>query len=408
MTCACLLAACTTSSAQPVAASVPEGNWSTSAAAPIVALNVHKTGQGYAGRATASDGTVWPIRNIAASETSLTFIVPGLDMSFSGEWNDAAKTWTSIVTGAETPVTLARGAAPAVAPPESPYSRPQQLVRLPDGREMNLYCLGKGSPAVILDYGAGGTSADWSDVHAAISATTRTCAYDRAGQGFSDPGPLPRDASAIVNDLRATLKAAGVTGPYILVGHSMGSLHVRLFANRHLKDVAGMVLVDPSGDFQNARIDKAVPAMAQTRGNNDGLRRCIAAARAGLVKKDSETFRLCRQNDPDLMESRVSEAESMQTLSSEQTTASRRSYGDLPLIVLTRGDNSGGPPQLTQADLDAFYEAWKQMHEEFAELSTAGIHRIVPNAKHYIQRDKPEAVIAAVNEVVAEARRRTR
>jgi pimeloyl-ACP methyl ester carboxylesterase len=271
---------------------------------------------------------------------------------------------------------------------------------------MNLNCQGKGSPTVILEYGAGGTSADWSDVHAAIAATTRVCAYDRAGHGFSDPGPMPRDASAIVGDLRATLKAAKIAGPYVLVGHSLGSLHVRLFANRHLADVAGMVLVDPSGDFQNARIDKAVPKMAVTRGANDGLRRCVALAREGLMRKDSEAFRQCRQNDPDLMESRMSEGDSMQTTSSEQTTSSRRSYGNLPLVVLTRGDNGGAPPQLTRADIDAYYAVWSQMHEEFAALSTSGVRRVVTGAKHYIQRDKPEAVVTAVNEVVTEARKR--
>jgi pimeloyl-ACP methyl ester carboxylesterase len=386
------------------------GEWTPeSGSAAIAGLNIHTTSLGYAGSATAPDGSVHPVRNIRASETSLSFIVPTLDGAFSGTWDAKEKRWSGVasIAGAAAPVTLAHGKAkaPAIG---GPYSRPQQLVRLADGREMNLYCLGQGAPTVILEYGAGGTSADWSDVHAKLAETTHVCAYDRAGHGFSDPGPMPRDASAVVSDLEAMLKAAKIAPPYVLAGHSLGSLHVRLFANRHFTDVAGMVLVDPSGDFQTARIDAAVPKMAATRGNNDGLRKCIGLARDGLVRRDTDAFRQCRQNDPDLMESRMSEGESMQTTSSEQTSASRRAYGDMPLMVLTRGDNAGAPPQLTQADIDAYYGVWMEMHREFAALSTSGRHRVVEGAKHYIQRDKPETVIAAINEVVAEARRRGR
>lgn len=380
-------------------------DWASSkAGSPIRALNLHQAGAALAGRVTLADGRTAPIRNIELEGDHLAFIVPAAEASFegtrsrggwSGQWRQGA---------ASTPVALGAGRSRAAA--GQPYAQPSQMVRLSDGREMHLDCRGAGAPVVVLDYGAGGTTADWKDVHDGLAKISRTCAYDRAGQGFSDPGPMPRDASAIASDMKAMLDASGEKGPYVLVGHSLGSLHVRLFADRYLKDVAGMVLVDPSGDRQRERLVKAVPKMAASQPNNDGLRRCAAAARTQLVTKDSETFRQCRQNDPDLIDSRISEAESMETTSSDATIAERRSYGDIPLLVLTRTDNAGAPPSFTPDDLAAYSAVWSQMHEEFALLSSAGVHRFVPGAGHYIQRDKPEAVVEAVRDVVEKARLR--
>ena len=95
-----------------------------------------------------------------------------------------------------------------------------------------------------------------------MAAKTRVCSYDRAGYGTSAPGPEPRDSKAIVADLAALLKAAHEKGPYVLVGHSLGSFDMRLFALTYPKDVAGLVLVDPSADWQAKRMGEAVPKFA--------------------------------------------------------------------------------------------------------------------------------------------------
>src|SRR5258706_4916530 len=126
-------------------------------------------------------------------------------------------------------------------------SRPVALL---DGRKMNLYCEGKGSPVVVMDAGLGDGATSWRTVQDQIAARTRVCVYDQAGIGRSSPGPEPRDSAAMAGDMAAMLKAAHERGPYLLVGHSAGSVNLRLFAFTHLKDVAGMVLVDPSADRQ--------------------------------------------------------------------------------------------------------------------------------------------------------------
>ncbi|MET0273385.1 MAG: alpha/beta hydrolase [Phenylobacterium sp.] len=100
-------------------------------------------------------------------------------------------------------------------------------------------------PTIILEHGAFGCAADWAVVQERLASKgLRSLAYDRAGLGHSDPGPRPRDGHAIVADLDALLRALGEAGPFVLVGHSMGGLMVRLFALTHPDKVVGVVLVD--------------------------------------------------------------------------------------------------------------------------------------------------------------------
>lgn len=115
------------------------------------------------------------------------------------------------------------------------------------GRKLRIVCEGPADarPVVLLEAGSFGFAADWAEVQKRLTAQgVRSCAYDRAGMGFSDPGPQPRDGVAIATDLEKLLKAANVPGPYVLVGHSMAGLHVRMFAGRNPDKVAGLVLVD--------------------------------------------------------------------------------------------------------------------------------------------------------------------
>src|SRR5215469_8864652 len=139
------------------------------------------------------------------------------------------------------------------------YGRPQRLVKIGRRRRLNLHITGEGSPTVILASGAGDCTLHWCLVQPSLSRTHRVVSFDRAGMGFSDPGPVPRTASRIVADLRAALRAAGIGPPYILVGASMASFEARLFAYLHAEEVIGMVLVDPRGDRLVERCNAATP-----------------------------------------------------------------------------------------------------------------------------------------------------
>src|SRR6185503_19581849 len=167
--------------------------------------------------------------------------------------------------------------------------------------------------------------------------------------------PLPLDAAAVADDLDAMLAAAGVPAPYVLVGHSLGSYHVRQFANTRFDKMAGMVLVDPSGDGQMARFNEVIPAaikIVNKQSEDAKAAGCPGKLRERLVGHDDPLFKTCNgTNDAEVFEQTQSEVDSMPGASTEQLTESRRSYGDMPLIVLTRSDyKKGAPPELTAQD----------------------------------------------------------
>ena len=280
-------------------------------------------------------------------------------------------------------------------------------VALPDGRRMALNCTGAGSPTVILEAGFLAWSFAWAPVQPALAKRYRVCSYDRAGLGASDPGPLPRDGAAIAADLDALLKAASVPPPYLLVGHSAGGLYVRLLADRRPKDVIGMVLVDPSVEWQFRAGDPAMAAKAA------GYARCAAAARAKALPSADPALSACwttakgpfgdmlrgLQARPSYWTTVESEYRSLPATAAE-VAADAPDLGDLPLIVLTAGARI--PPEAPNAAALAAQSA--AAHESLARKSTRGAAQVVPGAGHIIMRDNPAAVIAAVDSVAAAAR----
>ena len=307
-------------------------------------------------------------------------------------------------------------------PPWGLYARPQQLVLLPDGRRMNLICMGDGSPVVIFNSGLGDPGAYWGLVQHKTARTTRTCAYDRAGLGFSDEGPAPRDAAAVAADLSAMLSASGMKGPYVLVGHSLGSFFVRLFADLYPDQVAGMVLVDPSVEYQSQRSEALVPSSRATPPPDQAewARKCAAAAQGGELKSGTPAYKDCVPGPPaglppDLVASFMAPyaaAPRFRTIESElqsmdrgsaQLAAHRRPYGAIPLIVLTAGQRPKQPGE-TDEEGQALFKLWIQMHDELAALSSRGENRMVKESGHYIHLEQPQVVVDAVNEAVAAVR----
>jgi pimeloyl-ACP methyl ester carboxylesterase len=306
-------------------------------------------------------------------------------------------------------------------------------IRVPDGRRLSVYCMGSGSPVAVFETGLGGGATGYRWVQPQIARTTRACVYNRAGYGHSDEARDPRDLEALSADLGAVIKAVGQGRPVVLVGHSFGGPITRYFAYRHPKQVAGMVLIDPSGDDQGARFAAAIPGFAAIVAPEAEVhRKCLAAWDKGPILEGSADYKACVDVGPaapwppldapaELKAGVVAErgAEFRRMALAEwqafagsdrdarQAAAARRPLGDIPLIVLTRGQRVA-VPGLTPAQETAATDVWGQMHWEIAQLSTHGRRRFVEGAGHNIHTDKPEAVIAAVEEVVAEARARRR
>ena len=304
------------------------------------------------------------------------------------------------------------------------YGRPQQLVDI-GGRRLNLYCLGHGSPTVILEGGLGASSFAWRKVHAELARTTRVCAYDRAGYGYSDPGPLPRDTRHLADDLAALTQAAPLRPPYVLVGASLGGMIVRLYADTHLLDVGGMVLIDPETEHQAERLAAVSPSfLPKIQANIEALRTCLTAVEAGVPASGSKAAADCvdkpnpefpdavnahlmrLSSHPALYRESLSEEEEAIGAGSDEVAASRRSYGDRPLIVLTAPAPDSPTPNGPDAEFVARGKIVMVMHDEVARLSSRGVNRSVPGASHQIMLSAPQAVIDAVDEVVTEVRQR--
>ena len=276
-------------------------------------------------------------------------------------------------------------------------------VRLPDGRRMLFHCEGKGGPVVVLEAAYASPWQSWGVVQPALARRTRVCSYNRAGILGSDPGPLPRDGNAIAADLAAGLHAARIAPPYVLVGHSIGGLYVRAFYAQHPKQVAGMVLVDPSAEDQEQRFAWAFPGSG-----GDGLeplkhpaRECVQTARAVLAGKTA-TIPVHCGSDPKVVvgiwSNELSELESLGGSTSSEIDNGPQSYGTLPLIVLTAASTYRGPPQ----------QVWMEMHRKIAAKSTRGETRLVANSGHNIPHDRSNEVVAAVNDVLRRAETRSR
>jgi pimeloyl-ACP methyl ester carboxylesterase len=306
---------------------------------------------------------------------------------------------------------------------QAAYSHPQRLVDIGGGRHMNLYCTGKGPATVVMDSGGGGWMLSWRYVQPRVSAFARACTYDRAGLGFSDGGPMPRTTHAIVDDLHALLHRAGLAPPYVLVGHSMGAFDVRLFADRYPKEVAGMVLVDPADENANAVFARILPRLGTFDKDTQlpQLRACAIAVRDARGDPSDTRLKRCipppnpqfgpalntamhtMALQPRLWEAMASELASEEPYDRAELTNARRSYGTMPLIVLTGGAQFKryqkviglSDQQVVDAQL-----AWKQMHEELAAQSSRGFNRMVPGAGHDIQVERPGAVSAAIQEVL--------
>jgi pimeloyl-ACP methyl ester carboxylesterase len=141
---------------------------------------------------------------------------------------------------------------------------PGRLVDI-GGYRLHLWCTGNGAPAVVLDTGLGGSSAGWYVVQPEVARFTRVCSYDRAGMGYSDPGPSPRTARRIASELAKLLDRSGIGGPVVLVGASIAGFNVRVFASDHPELAAGLVLVDASHEadaHEVPRMARFVPLLS--------------------------------------------------------------------------------------------------------------------------------------------------
>jgi pimeloyl-ACP methyl ester carboxylesterase len=280
------------------------------------------------------------------------------------------------------------------------------------GHKLNINCTGQGSPTVILESGLGGFSIGWKSVQLEIAKLTRVCSYDRAGFGWSDAGPMPRTSLQIAKELHALLQIAGEKPPYVMVAHSSGGLHVRVFNGQYPDEVAGMVLVDASHEDQWREMPVDVRKWNEDSGEQflreqklHLLLVWFGIARFMLPRNAPWPERLGLQ--PKFVNAMTSEfANNFEESASQVRTAG--TLGDKPLIVLTAGKDTADPEHLpqgiTKKDLEDFHHIWvDDLQVREAHLSSRGRQVIVSDSDHDIPNERPDAIVSAVREVCAAA-----
>ena len=234
------------------------------------------------------------------------------------------------------------------------------------GHSLSMLSGGQAGAAVVFEAGFGAGLASWSTVQSSIAKFARTVSYDRAGIGQSEAGPKPRAAKQIATELHTALQNAGVGPPYILVGHSFGGIYVRVFADMYPKEVAGLVLIDPSQETFDE----------WTRAHKEAQR----AAPEQQLAQASQGVR----------------DESAQVPASYAQARAAKVPAGIPVILLTAARDETMP--------ESVRKVWAQMHEDWIAKVPGAKHVVVENSGHFIQAEQPQVVIDAIRQVVDQVR----
>jgi len=268
---------------------------------------------------------------------------------------------------------------------------PGQLVDV-GGHRLHIWCTGAGEPSVILETGLGGSSVDWGFVQPAVAQFTRVCSYDRAGMGYSDPGPTPRTARRIARELAELLERSGIRGQVVLVGASFGGFPVRVFASEYGKRVAGLVLVDATHEDQEHQIPRMarfVPFLSSV-----GVFRALGVSFGQTPDSLAPSVR-------EFARATTFRAAGQQAVADEilhiwesvaEVKATRRKL-TVPLVVVTAGRGA-----------DA---VWRDFQSDQVNLSQHGCQIIAEQSGHAIAVGQPQVVVDAIRAVVDAARGRT-
>ncbi len=296
------------------------------------------------------------------------------------------------------------------------YPPPGKLIDVGDYK-LHIQCNGTGTPTVVMESGLGDSSTIWAKVWPEVAKTTRVCIYDRAGLGWSETSPKPRTAKIIVEELHTLLTKAEIPGPYILVGHSIGGVYMRLFAHTYPDKVAGMVLIDSSHEEQMLRAPEAFvifekASMQKMIGQLEFFKPLEAMGifalfpsrvpADDLMPEDAKkAYQAMAAKDTTFLRALISETKAIDQSMAQAREAQIKTLGDMPVIVLSRGQGALPPDAgLSEDVVKQFNAGWQQMQQEMAEMSSRGKWVVVEESGHYIHLQQPEMVVKAIREVI--------
>ena len=235
------------------------------------------------------------------------------------------------------------------------------------GRRLHINCTGQGNPVVVMDAGRGNSSSTWNLVQPGLARFARVCVYDRAGLGSSEPAVQPRTSQQMVVDLHTLLTKARIKSPYILVGHSLGGMNVRLYASQYPKDVVGMVLVDSAHEEETNRFE------------------------ALMTPEQVKRSRQLISSNPEAVDLEASRAQ----------LSAAHWPNTFHVIVVSRGRApAANPLNLSPEQIAKMEVAWKEMQADLLRRSPNGNQLIAVKSGHDIHKEQPELVINSVRELL--------
>lgn len=277
------------------------------------------------------------------------------------------------------------------------YPPPGEMVDV-GGYRLHINCTGTGSPTVIIDAGLGDWSTGWGFVQPEVAKTTRVCTYDRAGWAWSEAGPLPRDATQFAKELHTLLKNADIPGPYIMVGHSLGGLTVRVFVHDYASEVVGVVLIDSMTpqQFTESPTDVQPRLNTQSRPFNP----LVALGHLGIVRLLAKPLGILPHAPPNPeayyalgvrpqnIQALMDDSQGMPAAGAQASAV--ETFDDLPLIVLTAKLND--------------ISGWQEWQTELLRLSSNSQQLFAENSGHNIEFDEPDAAVKAILQMVEQVR----
>lgn len=304
---------------------------------------------------------------------------------------------------------------------ESMYPAPGKLVDV-GGYRLHIHSTGEGGPAVILDAGGGCNSLDWALVQPEIAKFTQVCSYDRAGFGWSEESPTSRTSKNFVEELHTLLQNAAIPTPYILVGHSLGGLNVRLYASLYPDEVAGVVLVDSSHETQFERYPPP-PTSGWLQHFLTNKKICLLMANLGLFRLfyTSMMHKVLHAFPPEIRNAYCAKSNTVASIrakleevdklkeSAQQLKEDGGSIGNKPLIVITAESldrNSalyGSSPELKDY-IGTISKIHQELQKDLVNKSTQGKQIFAENSSHMVTHDNPEIIVDVVRDMIKQQR----
>lgn len=293
------------------------------------------------------------------------------------------------------------------------YPPPGKMIDV-GGYRLHINVQGEGKPAVVLDSGLGCSSLNWALVQPKLSESNLVCSYDRAGMGWSEESPNKRTCQNMVDELHTLLHKAAIPSPYILVGHSLGGVNVRLFASKFPSEVAGIVLVDAAHEDQ---VERLPPPPAQNKLvkllsshhflqfiANIGVMRFLLSLPP--VQKMYEMFPestkkalLATRSTSKCIRASLQEASCLNE-SLKQLKSSSSNFGNQPLVVITAGKvPMSKETGCSQEWIDGQAKVWRELQKELVSKSENSKQLIAENSDHNIPHHQPAIIINAVFEM---------